>query len=354
MAGVDNVAHDIQSILSSSERDYLVRNNGDQVKIESFKGKRVGLYFSASWCPPCRRFTPTLKELYNKEVSSKGDLEIIYVSSDTAEDGFKGYFSKMPWLAIPFSDSQTPNRLTELFKVPGIPNLLILDENGKLATDDGITAVLEHEQADEACSFTTEWIREFKHQQEEARRNQSLRSLLVFGSRDFVISSNGNQVPVSELEGKTIGLYISAFSYGTCKEFTPKLVEFYEKLKAQGENFEIVWVCVDDEEEELFKQELKSVPWLALPYKDKICVKIARYFRLSALPTLVIIGPDGKTVHSNVAKAIEAHGVAAYPFTPEKFAELSEIEKAEVITKKEEEENKPDGWVCDGNICSKA
>ena len=31
MASVDNVPHDIQAILSSSERDYLVRNNGSQV-----------------------------------------------------------------------------------------------------------------------------------------------------------------------------------------------------------------------------------------------------------------------------------------------------------------------------------
>ncbi|KAI9124997.1 hypothetical protein K1719_003613 [Acacia pycnantha] len=77
-----------------------------EVKIESLKGKRVGLYFSASWCPPCRRFTPTLKEMYNKEVSSKGDFEIVYVSADNADNGFKGYFSKMPWLAIPFPTHQ--------------------------------------------------------------------------------------------------------------------------------------------------------------------------------------------------------------------------------------------------------
>ena len=28
---VDNVSHDLISLLSSEERDYLVRNNGDQV-----------------------------------------------------------------------------------------------------------------------------------------------------------------------------------------------------------------------------------------------------------------------------------------------------------------------------------
>lgn len=132
---------------------------------------------------------------------------------------------------------------------------------------------------------------------------------------------------MSELEGKTVGLYFSLFSYASCVEFTPQLVEVYEKLKAKGEGFEVVLVPLD-KEEEAFKEGLKSVPWKALPFKDKICEKLARYFELSTLPTLVIIGPDGKTLHSNVAETIQEHGVDAYPFTPEKFAELAEIEKA--------------------------
>ena len=74
---------------------------------------------------------------------------------------------------------------------------------------------------------------------------------------------------------------------------------------------------------------MRSLPWLALPFKDESCEKLARYFEHATLPTLVIIGPDGKTLHSNVAEAIKEHGIASYPFTPEKFAELAEIEKAE-------------------------
>ncbi|KAI9125221.1 hypothetical protein K1719_003837 [Acacia pycnantha] len=318
------VAHDVQSILSSSERDYLVRNNGDQVKIENLKGKKVGLYFSASWCGPCRRFTPTLVEVYN-EVSAKGDFEIIFVSADEDEDAFKGYFSKMPWLAVPFSDSETRDRLDELFEVQGIPHLVILDENGKVAVEEVTEILLEY--GAEAYPFTPERIKELKDQEEEARRNQSLGSLLIYKSLDFVTSSDGKRVPVSQLEGKTVGLYFSSFSYRESAEFTPKLVDVYEKLKAKGEDFEIVLISVGDDEES-FQEGLKSLPLLALPFNDKRCEKLARYFELSTLPTLVIIGPDGKTLHSNVVEAIEEHGVIAYPFTPEKFAELAEIEKA--------------------------
>lgn len=83
-----------------------------------------------------------------------------------------------------------------------------------------------------------------------------------------------------------------------------------------------------DHDEESFKQSLESMPWLALPFRDKTCNKLVRYFDLSMLPTLVILGPDGKTLSSNVAEAVEDHGIQAFPFTPEKFAELAEIEKA--------------------------
>ena len=98
----------------------------------------------------------------------------------------------MPWLAIPFADSDTRNRLDELFKVMGIPYLLILDENGKVVTEDGTEVIREY--GTEAYPFTSEKIEELKEQEEEARRNQSLRSILVSGARDFVISSNGNKV----------------------------------------------------------------------------------------------------------------------------------------------------------------
>ncbi|GLT36565.1 hypothetical protein SLA2020_308040 [Shorea laevis] len=321
---VNGGPHDFRSLLSSSERDFLVRNSGDQVNVDSLKGKKLGLYFSASWCPPCRRFTPKLVEVY-EELSSKGDFEVIFIPSDRDADAFNGYFSKMPWLAIPFSDSETHGRLKKLFEVSGIPHLVILDEEGKVSTEDGVETIQEY--GVDGYPFSAEKIKELKEQEEIARREQSLRSILVSPNCDFVISSDGNQVPVSELEGKTVGLYFAVSSFPPSVSFTPKLVEAYNKLKEQGESYEIVLISLDDEEES-FKQSFGDMPWLSLPFKDSRCGKLVRYFELSTLPTLVIIGPDGKTLHSNVAEAIEEHGHQAYPFTPEKFAELAEIEKA--------------------------
>lgn len=325
MAGGDESGtHDLVSLLSSGERDFLLRKNGDQVKISDLVGKKVGLYFSASWCGPCRRFTPDFVEVY-EELSSKGDFEVVFISSDKVDEAFDAYFAKMPWLAIPFSDSETRKHLNSLFKVRGIPYLVILDGSGEVLSDHGVKIIKDY--GSECYPFTPERVMILREEEEAAKKEQSLRSILVSKSRDFVISNTGIKIPVSELEGKTVGLYFSMTVHKECREFTSKLVEFYEKIKGQGKNFEIVLISLDDEEEP-FKQGFEIMPWLALPFKDKSCEKLVRLFELTSLPTIVIISPDGKTLNPNVAEIIEEHGAEAYPFTPQKLLELAEIEKA--------------------------
>ena len=132
-----------------------------------------------------------------------------------------------------------------------------------------------------------------------------------------------------DLEGKLVGLYFSIHAHRMCREFTPKLVELYKRLKEKGENFEVVLISLDSEEKH-FKESFETMPWFALPFKDKSCEKLARYFELRTIPNLVIIGQDGKTLNPNVAELIEDHGIEAYPFTPEKLEELAEIEKAKL------------------------
>lgn len=319
------VTYDLHSILTSSNTNFLVTNNRDQVSIDTLKGRKIGLYFSASWCGPCQRFTPTLVETYNELTAQGKDFQIIFVSGDEDDESFDKYFSKMPWLAIPISDSETRDKLEEIFNVQGIPQLVVLDENGKVLTDEGVEIIRDYEAA--GYPFTPERIKELKDQEAITRKEQTLKSILVSPSRDFVLSADRKMVPVSQLEGKTVGLYFSLTSYRSCMDFTPVLLEVYEKLKAKGENFEIVLIPLD-EDEELFKQGFRNMPWYSLPFKDNGGVKLARYFDLSALPTLVIVGPDGKTLHPNVAEAVDYHGVEAYPFTPERFEKLAQIEMA--------------------------
>jgi len=105
------------------------------------------LYFSAHWCPPCRKFTPLLAEAYNahKEFLSgndgdAGEIEVIFVSSDSVQSEYDNYRGSMPWLSVPFSNLhklKIKDNLSGKYGVGGIPMLVILDDSGELVTKDG-------------------------------------------------------------------------------------------------------------------------------------------------------------------------------------------------------------------------
>lgn len=95
------------------------------------KFEAIALYFSAHWCPPCRRFTPSLIGTYNKLKAAGRNIEFIFVSSDNSEDEYKEYYGEMPWATAGFECPQK-DELDELFKVEGIPTLVTLGPNGKV------------------------------------------------------------------------------------------------------------------------------------------------------------------------------------------------------------------------------
>jgi len=58
-------------------RSYTLSSLAPKVKL---------LYFSASWCPPCREFTPKLAKWYNKINESAKRVEVVFVSRDRDEE----------------------------------------------------------------------------------------------------------------------------------------------------------------------------------------------------------------------------------------------------------------------------
>lgn len=88
----------------------------------------VALYFSASWCPPCKAFSPILADFYNA-CAKQEKLEIVYISSDRTVPDFEGYYSKMPFLSIPTEQGSAAikSNLAENLGITGIPSLVVVD-----------------------------------------------------------------------------------------------------------------------------------------------------------------------------------------------------------------------------------
>ena len=68
--------------------------------------KYWAIYYSASWCPPCRAFTPKLVEFYNSFKPQHPNFELIFVNEDQSEDAMLAYMQgdAMPWPAVRFDD----------------------------------------------------------------------------------------------------------------------------------------------------------------------------------------------------------------------------------------------------------
>jgi nucleoredoxin len=100
-----------------------------------FPGSEVTLlYFSASWCGPCKVFTPQLAAFYRAlrdEGVPESACEIVFVSSDRSLSEFKNYYEPMPWGRLSYEERDEKNRLASLFDVTSIPAVVALDRHGK-------------------------------------------------------------------------------------------------------------------------------------------------------------------------------------------------------------------------------
>ena len=120
----------------------LVKLDGDWTQVSAddvLSGKRiVCFYFSAHWCPPCRAFTPMLKDAYEELLEDTQDLEIVFVSSDRTADDMKNYMKEShgSWLAVQHN-SELVNELKTKFGIRGIPALIVCKADGSVVTQEG-------------------------------------------------------------------------------------------------------------------------------------------------------------------------------------------------------------------------
>ncbi|KAL7670516.1 hypothetical protein ACOME3_005451 [Neoechinorhynchus agilis] len=136
------------SSLSPNGADVQIydRNRNKINLIDQCKGKIVGLYFSASWCPPCRAFTPILANFYEKYHASK-KLEIIFISSDKDPQSAYQYYMKMPFWRLSFQDNECRDRLKAKLGVQSIPRLVLLNaDNGEVINKNAVPKIMNDDR----------------------------------------------------------------------------------------------------------------------------------------------------------------------------------------------------------------
>lgn len=136
--------------LSELFGETLTDASGQEVPVDSLKGKLIGVYFSAMWCPPCRAFTPELVKLRDRK---DDEFEVVFISSDRTEEDKQKYMKdyRMKWLTVPM-DSPKVAELRRQFSVSGIPKLVVIDDQGNV-----ISTEARKEVAANANKALREW-----------------------------------------------------------------------------------------------------------------------------------------------------------------------------------------------------
>ena len=100
------------------------------------KKKLIGLYFSAHWCSPCRKFTPRLVEYYNRVAATHPEFEIVFVSFDRSGPAMEAYMrdAQMPWPAVKY-EKIAENLLLRGYAGDAIPCLVLVNADGTVVSD---------------------------------------------------------------------------------------------------------------------------------------------------------------------------------------------------------------------------
>lgn len=122
------------SVFDQSLDGNLVKLDGKKLKpFKDFKkpSKYYLFYYTASWCPPCRAFTPTLVDWYHK--NKNDSFELVLITSDRDEGAMEGYAKdkKMPWPQLELKKVRN-FRGDHLHGVRGIPSLIVCELDGKM------------------------------------------------------------------------------------------------------------------------------------------------------------------------------------------------------------------------------
>jgi thiol-disulfide isomerase/thioredoxin len=114
--------------------DFEVEYEGKIQKLSDYvgKGKYVLVDFWASWCGPCKRAMPGLKELYAKY---KGDkFEILGVAT---WDEPAATLKAIEDLQLPWPQIMNAQRIgSDAYGVQGIPQIILFAPDGKIVARD--------------------------------------------------------------------------------------------------------------------------------------------------------------------------------------------------------------------------
>ena len=118
------------------------------------------------------------------------------------------------------------------------------------------------------------------------------------------LKGKDGQVKFSPKDSPFFGLYFSAHWCRPCRNFTPKLKNFYEVVNKNQKQIEIIFVTSDKSEAE-FNEYFGSMPWISLPFKDESIDNLKQTFEVMGIPTFLVFNSEGKLIDDKARTTVE-------------------------------------------------
>ena len=118
------------------------------------------------------------------------------------------------------------------------------------------------------------------------------------------LNGKDGEVKFSPKDTPFFGLYFSAHWCPPCRNFTPKLINFYEVANKTQKQIEIIFVTSDKSEAE-FNEYFGSMPWLSIPFKDEAINNLKESFEIMGIPAFLVFNSEGKLIDDKARTTVE-------------------------------------------------
>lgn len=123
---------------------------------------------------------------------------------------------------------------------------------------------------------------------------------------DGLIDAEQNSVDTANLEGKLFALYFSASWCRGCVAFSRILVPFRNRHQ---EKFEVVLIGFDHNSPDMHAyMKNYEMLWPAVQWDSPSRIALKERFKVTDIPTLIVLAPDGRVITTDGYKQIDLMG----------------------------------------------